>query len=162
MDGQIASIISRVLASEQRAREAELRAERAESRVAVQTSAAVFYRRRLEENDRRRREAQLLAYRAEERARIAEGQVHQVKHLADQAWDLCEEIDRSGDHVRAEHWVCANGEQGRTSIPREVQNLMADIQRIDEEEEDSSSAAPDDDGEWSVVAAEEAEDTDEP
>ena len=99
-----------------------------------------------------------------------------MKHLADQAWDLCEEIDRSGDHVRAEHWVCANGEQGRTSIPREVQNLMADIQRIDQDSDDDrqtfhegesdseQTAAPDDEEEtdWSEVAAEEAETTDGP
>ena len=89
----------------------------------------------------------------------------EAQQLASQAIGLCDEINRSGHHIREEDFLCRNGERGRTLIPNEIHNLMIEILRIDadeeeeeEEEEEASeseaTAAPDDE--------EEAEDTDGP
>ena len=137
MDGQIASIISRVLASEQRAREAEARAKKAEERAS---------------------KAEKEAHQFKCDAEVSQIQLGEAQQLASQAIGLCDEINRSGHHVREEDWVCSNGERGRTLIPNQIHNLMIEILRIDadEEEEEASAseatAAPDDE--------EEAEDTD--
>ena len=98
---------------------------------------------------------------------MLEIQLNEVQQLASQAIGHCDEITRSGHHAREEDWVCSNGERGRTAIPNQIHNLMIEILRIDadEEEEEASAseatAPPDDeeDTDWSVVAAEEAEDT---
>ena len=138
----IARTILRVLASEQRAREAEARAKKAEERA---------------------NKAEQEACQSKADTEVLEIQLNEVQQLASHAIGLCDEISRSGHHVREEDWVCSNGERGRTLIPNQIHNLMIEILRIDadeeEEEEEASAseatAAPDDeeDTDWSVVAA---------
>ena len=127
MDIDIARIISRVLASEQRAREAEERAKKAEKAL----------------------------YQAQCDAEVLEVQLGECQQLASHAMILCDEINRTGHHIREENWVCRNGQPGRTLIPNQIHNLMVEIQRIDqdseEEESEDETAAPDDDDDWSVV-----------
>ena len=133
MTDDIARVISRVLASEQRAREAEARAEKAE------------------------KEARQFKWDVE----VLEIQLGEAQELASQAICLCEEITTSGSYLRDEGHVCRNGERGRTLIPNQIRNLMVEIIRIDEdtseaeqdeseEEEDEEEEAEDTDPAWAM------------
>ena len=138
MDGQIASIISRVLASEQRAQEAEDRAKKAEERAS---------------------KAEKEAHQFKCDAEVSQIQLGEAQQLASQAIGLCDEINRTGRHTRNEGWVCQNGERGRTLIPNQIHNLMVEILHIDSDDDRQTFHEGESDSE-ATAAPDEAEDTD--
>ena len=116
MDIDIARTISRVLASEQRAREAEERARKAEERA---------------------KRAEGEAYQAQCEVEVPQIQLGEAQQLASQAIGLCADIDRTGNHIR-EEGVYPNGQPARTSIPKEIHNLMVEILRIDQDSDEEA------------------------
>ena len=77
------------------------------------------------------------AYQAQCEGEVLEIQLSEAQQLASQAIDLCADIDRTGNHIR-EEGVYPNGQPARTSIPKEIHNLMVEILRIDQDSDEEA------------------------
>ena len=106
----ISTIISRMLASEQRAKGAEERA--------TQAKQAARQHKCESEVDR------MLLY--------------EIKKVASAARYICEENRTNGSRMRPENWHCANGERAITNLHCCITNLMVDILFIEFEDSGDS------------------------
>ena len=131
MEAQLATVIQRVLCSEQRARDAEARVIVLEARVLATENRAIAAMDR--------------ADTAEGRIAKAEETLSGIDGLADLTYHLGHQIDSNGN-IRVEEVRCQlTGEPRRTSLGKTISNYMVDVDNLIAAYWDTESDEPESD-----------------